>query len=840
MTTAGVFTWTPTEAQGPGTYTVEVKVWDDAVEPDYGYEAITITVTEKNTAPTLAAIPPQNIDEGVELSYVVSASDPDVPANNFSYTLIGAPSGTNISPSGTFTWTPTDAQGPGSYTFDVRVRDNGSPPRSAVTAMTVNVNEANIAPTVFPIAAQSVPEGGTLLFAAAAVDPDTPPNAFAFTLSGAPAGATISPTGTFTWSPTEAQGPGTYVFYVVATDNGIPALAGQTEVTVIVDEVNRPPVLSPIAAQTVDEGSQLGVQLVASDPDIPSNSLVYALDGAPNGMTVSASGFITWTPSEEQGPGSFVFDVVVADSGSPVLTDRQSMRITVNDANNAPVISAIGSKTIAEGDTLTFTARATDPDVPANTFWFRLDGAVPAGAAMSSSGEFTWTPNEVQGPGLYKFDVVVTDTGSPSRSSKAHVSVTVLESNQPPLLELTGAYVAEAGVLFALPLVGTDPDLPAQKLTYTIEGLPDGAAIAGEQLVWTPEEAHIGETYSVKITVRDDGIPALETSAFIKVTVVSANLAPVLAPIGDKAVEAGEMLSFQAEATDGDDPPDILTFTLSPEAPAGARIDRVTGRFEWRPTADQDNTAFEFSVIVTDSGSVPKSDSESIVVDVGTPNMKPVLATPADQESIPGESVTLTVTARDPDGFPSALVYSATNLPPGVAIDSTTGLITGQIGFDGLADSPFVVGITVADGAAETFAEFTWRVSGVGDPSAATPTRQAVVSSVSQVRTPQGEPAQVSSDIGRTLVLMARAVRVGADDVSLPFLLLLVVMGAVLTFGRIGLVPLFKRGRRESGMILSYDAAAGTGLVGRDSDGGEVFVHASSIARRDRSVIGNR
>jgi len=40
-----------------------------------------------------------------------------------------------------FTWTPTEAQGPGSYTFDVRVTDNGSPNLNDSETITLTVSE---------------------------------------------------------------------------------------------------------------------------------------------------------------------------------------------------------------------------------------------------------------------------------------------------------------------------------------------------------------------------------------------------------------------------------------------------------------------------------------------------------------------------------------------------------------------------------------------------------------------------------------------------------------------------------------------------------------------------
>jgi hypothetical protein len=77
------------------------------------------------------------------LSFAVSASDPDVPANALSYALTSAPPGASIDAlSGVFTWTPTESQGPGSHTITVQVTDNGSPALSATANFQVIVTES--------------------------------------------------------------------------------------------------------------------------------------------------------------------------------------------------------------------------------------------------------------------------------------------------------------------------------------------------------------------------------------------------------------------------------------------------------------------------------------------------------------------------------------------------------------------------------------------------------------------------------------------------------------------------------------------------------------------------
>ena len=66
----------------------------------------------------------------------------------------------------------------------------------------------------------------------------------AYTLAGSPAGASLDPaTGLLSWVPDETQGPGTNTITVTVSDNGSPALSATNTFTVVVNEVNRPPVL---------------------------------------------------------------------------------------------------------------------------------------------------------------------------------------------------------------------------------------------------------------------------------------------------------------------------------------------------------------------------------------------------------------------------------------------------------------------------------------------------------------------------------------------------------------------------------------------------------------------
>jgi hypothetical protein len=511
----GVFTWTPTEAQGPGAYTFDVVVADNGNPLLSDHETITVTV---NAHPDLDPIGNKVVDEQTLLTFTATATDPE--SDPLSYSLSGAPSGASIDPStGVFTWTPTEAQGPGAYTFTVIVSDGRITDSETIT---VTVNEINVAPVLASIGDKTAYEQTLLTFTATATDADLPANTLTFSLSGAPSGASIDPsTGVFTWTPAAAQAPGVYTFSVIVTDNGSPVLSDSETITVTVD-ANDAPVLNPIGNKVVDELATLSFTATASDAESPPQTLTFSLSGAPSGASIDPStGVFTWTPTEAQGPGSYTFTVIVTDNGSPALSDSETITVTVNEINVAPVLNAIGNKSVDELTTLTFTATATDADLPANTLTFSLSGA-PSGASIDpSTGVFTWTPTEAQGPGSYTFTVIVTDNGSPALSDSETITVTVNEINVAPVLNAIGNKSVDELTTLSFTATASDADIPSNTLSYSLSGAPSGASINSSTGVftWTPTEAQGPGNYSFSVVVTDNGTPALSDSETITVQV---------------------------------------------------------------------------------------------------------------------------------------------------------------------------------------------------------------------------------------------------------------------------------------------------------------------------------
>jgi len=61
-------------------------------------------------------------------------------------------------------------------------------------------------------------------------------------------------------------------------------------------------------------------------------------------------------------------------------------------------------------------------------------------------------------------------------------------------------------------------------------------------------------------------------------------------------------------------PPNMLTFSLSTSAPAGATINPGNGFFTWTPSESQGGATYNFAAIVSDNGAPPLSATQSVAI----------------------------------------------------------------------------------------------------------------------------------------------------------------------------------------------------------------------------------
>jgi hypothetical protein len=318
---------------------------------------------------------------------------------------------------------------------------------------------------------------------------------------------------------------------------------------------NQAPVLNTVGDKSSAEETELAFTATATDEDVASLqfSLANPATGTfPTGAAITAGGAFTWTPTEAQGPGTYRVKVVVTDNGS--LTDEEEIAITVTEVNKAPELAAIGNKSVNEGSLLSFTATATDPDLPANTLTFSLQGA-PAGASINAStGVFTWTPDDDDPTGTPSdantFKVVVTDNGTPQLSDEETITVTV--NNIAPVVDAGADQSGTEGQTINLSGSFNDPGADSHTWTWEyVEGFNAGATcnITNPTTSLTPTiTCNDDGTVRVTLTVRDDDTGQGQDEMLLTLS----NVAPTASGLNTNSPvnEGSDIVLSLANATD--------------------------------------------------------------------------------------------------------------------------------------------------------------------------------------------------------------------------------------------------------------------------------------------------
>ena len=141
-----------------------------------------------------------------------------------------------------------------------------------------------------------------------------------------------------------------------------------------VNEVNVAPVLGAIGNQTVDELAHAllhghGQRRRPAGQHADASAWPTARRAAcrPVRRSIRLRVCSAGRLPKPRARGRYTFDVVVTDNGTPNLSDSETITVTVDEVNVAPVLGAIGNQTVDELALLSFTATASDVDVPANT-----------------------------------------------------------------------------------------------------------------------------------------------------------------------------------------------------------------------------------------------------------------------------------------------------------------------------------------------------------------------------------------------------------------------------------------------------------------------------------------
>ena len=212
-TTTGVFSWTPDYSQS-GTYSaVHFQVTDgNAIDS----EDITIVIVKNsNQPPVLNFIGSKSISENSELTFTLSATDPD--GDTLVYSAHKLPSGAAFNQNtATFSWTPTKYQSETYKAVRFKVSDGTLTDSEEITITVTNINQA---PVLAYIGKKTVNTNSELNFTVTASDKDG--DTLTYSVSNLPSGAVFdTTTHIFSWTPTSSQAGSYAVIFNVTDTNG--------------------------------------------------------------------------------------------------------------------------------------------------------------------------------------------------------------------------------------------------------------------------------------------------------------------------------------------------------------------------------------------------------------------------------------------------------------------------------------------------------------------------------------------------------------------------------------------------------------------------------------------
>lgn len=413
---------------------------------------------QPNRAPVIQTVSLPDATEDQQYSIFAQAFDPD--GDPITFSLTSAPAGLQVDGgTGELTWNMPIQADVGSHPVVLQVADiHGAVAEQDFFLEVINVNDPPVL-DVQPLLVV-VDEGEEVVLSARADDEDG--DAVQISYSG--------------WMndfryQTNFNDAGQHQVVVSATDGQATV---QETVTVVVNDINRAPLIDPIPDMTIREGELIEIHPVASDPDGNVPNIVYG-------------GWLTGPvyQTNYNDAGVYLASVTASDGN---LSTTVNFTITVLDVNREPVFPPQQEQfTLEEGEILEFTVQVDDPD------GHNIALALPAPVSIVdnfSNGRMTVIPG-LSDSGQYQQTVEATDDGVPPLSASANFNFQVTERWREveelaqdncgcdPQMDAGFVAYCEDGIVMLTDANGT---IPVSDGLSTVDDCPK---ISGQRVVWS-------------------------------------------------------------------------------------------------------------------------------------------------------------------------------------------------------------------------------------------------------------------------------------------------------------------------------------------------------------------
>ncbi len=569
------------------------------------------------------------------------------------YSATGLPAGLTINAtSGRITGTPTTL---GNSAINLSVTDSSATPQTATATLNLSVV------TMFIPGQTSLKaiQGQTYNYQVQ-VAGGTGPYNYTVTSGSLPNGLALGAlNGTITGTATTL---GQFNFTITVTDSAGTPNTAQASFSANVNAFGIP---SPLFVNgTV--GTAFSYQVPAAAGGQPGYT--YTAGSLPQGLSMDSNGLITGTPTIVN--NSFNATITVTDSTTPThLSATTSLFF-----NNQPApITVTSPLTVGAVKNASFNY-STQVTGGLSPYTFAATG-LPAGLTLNTgNGGISGTPTAA---GSSNVDLSITDT----LGTNVHVTLVINVANFGITSSLT--FNAARNVPFnyninTLGGVGT--------ITYGATNLPPGLTLNGSTISGTPTT--LGNT-AISLSAVDSSAPTPQTAtATLNLSVVPMLITGVFnnGAINLTAIQ-NQSYSYQVRVAGGTG---TITYAITGGSlPSGLTLNTSTGVISG--TASSLASAVSVTITATDSASnTAQATFRTSVNAFG-------IASPIFLNGTVGSSFSFQLPA--PAGGSSPYAYTSTGMPAGLALDGSTGLISG---IPTVVNSSFNSTVTVTDATTPT------------------------------------------------------------------------------------------------------------------------------------------
>ncbi|MDX1802433.1 MAG: Ig-like domain-containing protein [Alcanivorax sp.] len=473
---------------------------------------VSVTVTAVNDAPV--ANPDTVVVTGtspVDINVTGNDSDVDSPLATATIEVTQSPAAGAVAINGGLIRYTPPSSGAVNDSFQYRLHDSGGAV-SAPAQVTITTSAANQAPLAANDSA-TVDQNSSVLIDVLANDSDADGSLDAGTLNlTVPGhGSAVVEAGKVRYTP-DAQYHGADSFSYQVADN-LGAQSVPATVSVQVQLVNQPPVISGAPGTSVQQDQPYQFQPVASDPD--NDPLTFAISNKPAWASFDTStGQLQGTPgNSDVGTDT---GIVISVSDGTVWSSLPGFSLTVVNVNDPPVAQD-DSYSLNEGGILTVSAAQgvlandSDPDNDTLTATLVSGPAYASSFKLNGDGSFSY---QHDGSEHYSDQFRYQVSDGQGGVVDAVVNLAVAPVNDPPAFVSTPPTTLAAGSTLNYAVSVQDPDSTA---TLTLASAPAWLQLNGNTLTGTAPATAAGSDVTVVLWA-DDGQLQVQQSFTLGIT----------------------------------------------------------------------------------------------------------------------------------------------------------------------------------------------------------------------------------------------------------------------------------------------------------------------------------